>query len=334
METKRQKVIVHSATDGDRNGPACFPLSSSGVGSSEHPVSKPEKTRNEKSVATNVVTNEVESEDEDDQGAVGTYNVGTKGGKISNVLLSTVVLVIRDQHGGKQMARALLDNDNIKIKIPLNFISGKSRIETILLQNVEKKMLMTLKSTTEQFQQSHAAFNEKQNSVEQNSNLFFENISSHSQVPGCNAVETFDNFLNINVSTSSSILHFDEAGNLDEYFELPAAGLNINQKHLMLIEAGNTKMIKNREQEVSKIVNSIDDLNVVFKDMSQIVQEQGTILDRIDYNIESTQTKIFEGYKQLQKADKYQRKNKRIYCILILASLIIFIIFLTISTKL
>lgn len=195
-------------------------------------------------------------------------------------------------------------------------------------------MLMTLKSTTEQFQQSQAAFTEKQNSVEQNSNLFFENISSHSQVPGCNAVETFDNFLNINVSTSSSILHFNEAGNLDEYFELPAAGLNINQKQLMLIEAGNTKMIKNREQEVSKIVNSIDDLNVVFKDMSQIVQEQGTILDRIDYNIESTQTKIFEGYKQLQKADKYQRKNKRIYCILILASLIIFIFFLTISTKL
>ncbi|XP_062714171.1 uncharacterized protein LOC134290954 [Aedes albopictus] len=176
METKRQKVIVHSATDGDINGPACcccgeshflgrcgkfskmalkeklqfvnskrlcsnclksghwvrdcsskfscrdcgkkhnslihpgFPLSSSGVRSSEHPVSKPEKTRNEKFVATNVVTNEVESEDEDEQGAVGTYNVGTKGGKISNVLLSTVVLVIRDQHGGKQMARALLDN--------------------------------------------------------------------------------------------------------------------------------------------------------------------------------------------------------------------------------
>jgi len=38
-----------------------------------------------------------------------------------------------------------------------------------------------------------------------------------------------------------------------------------------------------------------------------MVQDQGTILDRIDYNIEQTQVQVQEGYKQLKKADSYQR---------------------------
>ncbi|XP_055591098.1 uncharacterized protein LOC129743154 [Uranotaenia lowii] len=41
--------------------------------------------------------------------AVGSYSVGLKGG-LSSVFLSTVVLVIRDSNGSKQLARALLDN--------------------------------------------------------------------------------------------------------------------------------------------------------------------------------------------------------------------------------
>lgn len=87
-----------------------FSPSSSGAGNSDHLAGKAEKKRNG-TVATNVVTNEEEAEQEiDDQEAVGTYNVGTKVGKISNVFLSTVVLVVRDLHGGKQLARALLDN--------------------------------------------------------------------------------------------------------------------------------------------------------------------------------------------------------------------------------
>ena len=41
-----------------------------------------------------------------------------------------------------------------------------------------------------------------------------------------------------------------------------------------------------RDVEINNLVKSINDLAVVFKELSVIVIDQGNILDRIDYNIE------------------------------------------------
>lgn len=64
-----------------------------------------------------------------------------------------------------------------------------------------------------------------------------------------------------------------------------------------------------------------------------MVHDQGSILDRIDYNIEQTQGQVQEGYKQLKKADSYQRANRKMYCILILAASIILLSFIFILFK-
>lgn len=64
-----------------------------------------------------------------------------------------------------------------------------------------------------------------------------------------------------------------------------------------------------------------------------MVEDQGTILDRIDYTVEQTQIQVQEGYKQLKKADSYQRANKKLYCIVVLASAIILVSFLFIVFK-
>lgn len=71
----------------------------------------------------------------------------------------------------------------------------------------------------------------------------------------------------------------------------------------------------------------------VQKELAIMVHDQGTVLDRIDYNIEQTQVQVYEGYKQLKKADSYQRANKKLYCILMLASSIVVLSFLIIVFK-
>lgn len=71
----------------------------------------------------------------------------------------------------------------------------------------------------------------------------------------------------------------------------------------------------------------------IIQDLAVMVEDQGTILDRIDYNIEQTQVQVYEGYKQLKKADSYQKANKKLYCIVVLAAAIILLSFLFIIFK-
>ncbi|CAG2058740.1 unnamed protein product [Timema podura] len=127
----------------------------------------------------------------------------------------------------------------------------------------------------------------------------------------------------------------NDVDNIDLLFEVGANSHSrvLTQTQLLLLEEENTQTAARREQEVRQIVKSIVDLNDIFKDLSHMVADQGTILDRIDYNIETTQVQVQQGYQQLQKADKLQRKNRKMVCILILSAATIFLLLLFIIVK-
>jgi syntaxin 16 len=41
-----------------------------------------------------------------------------------------------------------------------------------------------------------------------------------------------------------------------------------------------------RDMEISRIATSIEELSAIFKELAVLVIDQGTILDRIDFNME------------------------------------------------
>ncbi|KAM6578690.1 hypothetical protein CsatB_030527 [Cannabis sativa] len=69
-----------------------------------------------------------------------------------------------------------------------------------------------------------------------------------------------------------------------------------------------------REREIQQVVGSVNELAQIMKDLSVLVIDQGTIVDRIDYNIQNVATTVEEGLKQLQKAERTQKQGGMVMC--------------------
>lgn len=103
-------------------------------------------------------------------------------------------------------------------------------------------------------------------------------------------------------------------------------------EQLVLVEQ-NTLLVEEREREIRQIVQSISDLNEIFRDLGAMIVEQGTVLDRIDYNVEQSCIKTEDGLKQLHKAEQYQKKNRKMLVILILLVIIIVLTVVLVGVK-
>lgn len=215
-----------------------------------------------------------------------------------------------------------------------------SNMERKLIENIVRGLIGILQNQTATFRSEQNSYLKQINSLEEYTNDFFDSLNFNGaadEPTSKTSVDSFDNFLQPAASSSSGynqsqIDDLDNDERLDEYFQI-RPNQKLSQKQLLKFEIDNTKMMETREKEVMNIVKSIVDLNQVYKDLSQMVEEQGTILDRIDYNVEATQTRVYEGYKQLQKAERYQRANRKMYCILMLSVIVLLLFILLILTK-
>ena len=78
-----------------------------------------------------------------------------------------------------------------------------------------------------------------------------------------------------------------------------------------------------KSKEVQNIAKSINDLAVLFKDLSTLVVEQGTILDRIDYNISEAKEHTTKANEALEKTVKIEKSACSRNVIVVLGCLIL-----------
>eukprot|EP00588_Corethron_pennatum_P011097 CAMPEP_0194272864 /NCGR_PEP_ID=MMETSP0169-20130528/6331_1 /TAXON_ID=218684 /ORGANISM="Corethron pennatum, Strain L29A3" /LENGTH=336 /DNA_ID=CAMNT_0039015643 /DNA_START=40 /DNA_END=1050 /DNA_ORIENTATION=+ len=89
----------------------------------------------------------------------------------------------------------------------------------------------------------------------------------------------------------------------------------MDSHHLSLVEEMEDAVLQ-RDEEINKIAQSITDLSTMFKELAVLVIDQGTILDRIDYNMEVVVERTKDGVKQLEKAERKQKSARSMKCII------------------
>lgn len=85
-------------------------------------------------------------------------------------------------------------------------------------------------------------------------------------------------------------------------------------------------LVDERDREVTKIVSSIHELAQIMKDLSVLVIDQGTVLDRIDYNLEQTASSVEQGVTQLRRAERAQRRGAMATCVMALVAAVAFML--------
>mmetsp|Transcript_22728 Transcript_22728/g.37998 ORF Transcript_22728/g.37998 Transcript_22728/m.37998 type:complete len:301 (-) Transcript_22728:177-1079(-) len=122
--------------------------------------------------------------------------------------------------------------------------------------------------------------------------------------------------------TSGIMLDFDSK-NEDEF------DMGFSASQLIQVTTSDS-LAKERDQEVMNIVQAVNDLAQVMKDLSVLVIDQGSIVDRIDYNCEQVKTTVAEGLKQVVKAEKTQKKGRMVLCIMFLLAAVLFMLIVVI----
>ncbi|KAJ9149815.1 Syntaxin pep12 [Pleurostoma richardsiae] len=90
-------------------------------------------------------------------------------------------------------------------------------------------------------------------------------------------------------------------------------------------------LIIEREEEIRNIEQGVGDLNVLFQQVAQIVNEQGQQLDTIADNVENVRTDTRGADYELRSAARYQRNARsKACCLLLILAVILTIILLAI----
>ncbi|CAG8492845.1 17079_t:CDS:2 [Rhizophagus irregularis] len=93
--------------------------------------------------------------------------------------------------------------------------------------------------------------------------------------------------------------------------------LGFTSSQLARVESSEA-VISQREREIIEIAKSIHTIAEIFRELQSLVIDQGTLLDRIDYNVEQMSVNVKSAVRELDKGAQYQKKTRNRKIILLL----------------
>jgi syntaxin 16 len=119
--------------------------------------------------------------------------------------------------------------------------------------------------------------------------------------------------------------------NEDEESRGANSGVVLSEGELLVLEE-NQINLRERDKEIQKIADSIGELATIFRELAVLVIEQGTILDRIDYNMDMVVDSTKHAVEELKKTEQIQKQARPQKCIFVLV-IIIFVLLVILAFK-
>ena len=101
---------------------------------------------------------------------------------------------------------------------------------------------------------------------------------------------------------SSTPAFMEDTAAPDYDVSLSQSALRHTQAQAQIHRGRNDVVIAQREREIEDIARGIIELSEIFNELSTMVIDQGTLLDRIDYNVETAKDHLKSAHVDLGKA--------------------------------
>lgn len=127
-------------------------------------------------------------------------------------------------------------------------------------------------------------------------------------------------------ATPSTVALMEDTQNIEDYSKQV-----LEQAQQQIQNNPNSQLIAQREREISKLAMGILEISTIFKEMETLVVDQGSMLDRIDYNLTRAVEDLKTSDKELIKAQGYQKRTTKckiifLLCLVVLALFIIVVV--------
>lgn len=126
------------------------------------------------------------------------------------------------------------------------------------------------------------------------------------------------------ISNEQSSTHYTANSQLQQ--QLQTTNNQISDSSLQY----HSDLIQQRDQAITSISQGVQDINKIFKDLDQMVNQQGEQVDSIENNMMNYATNNQLASHELIKADNYQKKKRKWTCILLFALVVVLLIVLAI----
>ena len=104
----------------------------------------------------------------------------------------------------------------------------------------------------------------------------------------------------------------------------------LEHENQLFLETGlESEFDQQRAKDIATLVSSVQEIANLFEEVSRLIEEQGEIVDRIDYNIEQALDHTKKGTQELKQAEsssKSARTLQIICCLLIIVIVLIMVI--------
>lgn len=124
----------------------------------------------------------------------------------------------------------------------------------------------------------------------------------------------------------------DKDINLDDFYSLKKINSVTDDREEYILQQ--QQLQQRQTEEIAEIAQREEEIRGIFLNLSNLIIEQGTIIDRIDYCVTASLENAELAHKEVEKAASYQKKSRMWRCALFLSVfVIILIIFAVIKFK-